>query len=195
MHPSPKYKWRVQIGSWSLTQWLKFIVVVAAVAFAANYITSDSGRSKSANSTGEQVRANDGREFIGEVVYVVDGDTLDVLRGGDRERVRLFGIDCPELKQSYGDKARRFAADTSLHKRVAVRTHGKDKYGRVLGDIVLDDGRVLNRELVKVGLAWWYWKYSDDADLRQLEQEARSRRDGLWADSSPVPPWEFRNGH
>ncbi len=54
----------------------------------------------------------------------------------------------------------------------------------------MPDGRMLNRELVKAGFAWWYRKYApDDETLAQLEREARGARRGLWADPHAVPPW------
>lgn len=67
-----------------------------------------------------------------------------------------------------------------------------DKYGRTVADVILPDGRVLNRELVSAGLAWWYRRYSQDKSLRQLEEQARSAKRGLWADPNPIPPWCYR---
>ncbi len=75
-------------------------------------------------------------------------------------------------------------------KTVTVRD--QDRYGRTITDVILPDGRVLNQELVKAGMCWWYRKYSDDQTLGELEAEARQQKHGLWADPSPVPPWEWR---
>ncbi len=70
---------------------------------------------------------------------------------------------------------------------------GLDRYGRTIADVILPDGRVLNRELVRAGFAWWYRRYApEDETLEQLECEARGARRGLWADAEPVPPWEWR---
>jgi endonuclease YncB( thermonuclease family) len=57
---------------------------------------------------------------------------------------------------------------------------------------LLPDGKSLNRELVRAGLAWHYVRYSDEVALARLESESRASRRGLWADTRPVPPWEFR---
>ena len=66
---------------------------------------------------------------------------------------------------------------------------------RLVADVILPDGRNLNRELVRAGLAWWYRRYAPhDAELEALEAEARAARRGLWADPHPVPPWEWRRG-
>ena len=70
---------------------------------------------------------------------------------------------------------------------------GTDRFGRLIADVLLPDGRSLNRELVKAGLAWWYRRYAaDDWLLKELEAAARTARRGLWVDAKPVPPWEWR---
>ncbi len=127
------------------------------------------------------------------VVRVLDGDTIEVLKEGRAARVRLYGIDAPERGQPFGSAARRFTADLCFGQHVLLREHGRDRYGRILADVVLPDGRVLNEELVRAGLAWWYREYAPEARLLEaLEREARAARLGLWADPRPVPPWEFR---
>ena len=74
-----------------------------------------------------------------------------------------------------------------------VTEFGRDKYHRLLGEVVLPDGRMLNRELVRYGFCWWYRKYAPaDTVLEKLEKDAREAKMGLWADPKPVPPWEWR---
>lgn len=127
------------------------------------------------------------------VVRIFDGDTIEVLKDGRAQRVRLWGIDCPERGQAYANVARRFTGDLAFGQSVVLRSHGTDRYGRLLAEVILPDGRVLNHELVRAGLAWWYREYAPGAsELARLEQEARAGRRGLWADANPVPPWEFR---
>jgi endonuclease YncB( thermonuclease family) len=74
-----------------------------------------------------------------------------------------------------------------------VRATGRDRNGRLLGEVVLPDGRSLNQELVRAGYAWWFRKYSRDGRLARLEEEARADRRGLWADQAPEAPWDFRD--
>lgn len=62
----------------------------------------------------------------------------------------------------------------------------------MLGEVFLEDGRSVNRELVKAGLAWWYRKYSDDESIGELEKAAREGRLGLLGDGNPVAQWMFR---
>jgi endonuclease YncB( thermonuclease family) len=131
-------------------------------------------------------------EFAGRVVGITDGDTIKVLRADRAETVRLQGVDAPEKRQAYGERARRFAADLAFDRTVVVRATGRDRNGRLLGEVVLPDGRSLNQELVRNGYAWWFRKYSGDVRLASLEAEARQGRRGLWADQAPQAPWEYR---
>ena len=131
----------------------------------------------------------------GKVVRVRDGDSIVVMRGGIGIEVRLDGIDCPELAQAFGKKAKGATADFAFGKTVRLVAKGKDRYGRELAEVFLPDGRSLNRELVSGGFAWWYRKYSTDRSLETLEQAARAAHRGLWVDKNPVPPWEFRAGN
>jgi len=130
--------------------------------------------------------------FTGKVVAVLDGDTIDVLHNGKAERIRLNGVDCPEKKQAFGQKAKQFTSSLVFGETVVVVPSEKDRYKRTVGDVFLSNGVNLSYELVKAGLAWWYRKYSDDVVLAVLELEAQLERRGLWADPHPVPPWEWR---
>ena len=76
---------------------------------------------------------------------------------------------------------------------MTVKTFGHDKYRRTIGDVILPDGRILNHELVKAGLAWWYEKFSKDTALRHLQEQARQAKRGLWVYPDPVPPWDWRH--
>lgn len=132
-------------------------------------------------------------EFSGQVVGVIDGDTIDVLHNGQAERIRLNGIDCPEKGQAYGQKAKHAASDLVFGKAVTLHTFGKDKYGRMIGDVLLLDGTNVNQELVKEGWCWWYRKYApEDTVLEGLETEAREAGKGLWADPEPIKPSDYR---
>jgi endonuclease YncB( thermonuclease family) len=134
-------------------------------------------------------------QFVGKVVAITDGDTLKVLRSGAEVRVRLHGIDTPERRQPFGSRARRFVGDLAFGKTVTVVVRDHDRYRRLVVEVVLPDGRNLNHELVRCGLAWWYRRYAPaDRRLERLENEARRARRGLWSDRSPVAPWEWRAG-
>ena len=72
-------------------------------------------------------------------------------------------------------------------------SHGADRYSRILGEVVLPDGSILNERLVEQGWAWHYTRYSNSPRLAELEVVARRARRGLWADPQPIPPWDFRD--
>lgn len=132
-------------------------------------------------------------ELKGKVVAVIDGDTIGILCQEVEYRIRLEGIDCPELRQPFGRKAKKFTSNHVFGKMVTVLVKEKDKYGRSVGTVLYGNGRNLNNELVKAGLAWWYRHYSDDETLRKLEEEAHKARRGLWSQSGAIPPWEERH--
>jgi endonuclease YncB( thermonuclease family) len=135
------------------------------------------------------------------VLWVDDGDSLEIRDDwGRRFRVRLRGIDAPERAQPYASVARRNLARLARGRAVTVSYDGVDKYGRLLAWVYVDEGVSVNLRQVQAGLAWHYvlpgqpWTADDDL-LAQAEHEARQARRGLWARSSPQPPWQYRRAH
>jgi micrococcal nuclease len=108
------------------------------------------------------------------VVGISDGDTISVMHGIRAEKIRLNRIDCPEKRQAFGQRAKQFTSKLAFGKDVTVKTFGHDKYARTIGEVILPDGRTLNQELVRAGLAWWYQQYSKDLALRDLQEGART---------------------
>ena len=132
------------------------------------------------------------RTLTGKVTAIKDGDTIVVLKGKTTHTIRLDGIDCPEKKQAFGARARQFTAHEVFGKKVRVEYQSLDRYQRILGTVFYENGQNLNQELLKAGLAWHYKAYNKDIRLANLENTARSKRLGLWAEKQPVPPWKFR---
>ena len=132
-----------------------------------------------------------GKVAFGKVVGVTNGDTLTLLIGKTRYKIRLAGIDAPELNQAFGAKARQTLSARVFGKTVKVQSRGRDRHGKILG-IVWADGQCANVECVRAGMAWHSATHSSSAVLAQAEQKARAKRAGLWVDKNPVPPWEFR---
>ncbi|AXG75135.1 nuclease [Flavobacterium arcticum] len=133
------------------------------------------------------------KTFTGKVVSIKDGDTFEVLYDGFAERIRLAEIDCPESKQAFGKAAKKYASDLCYGQIVTVESGGKrDQYGRVVGTVITQDGINVNEELVKAGLAWHYKNYSDSELLAEIENKARAKKVGLWADRNPTAPWQWR---
>lgn len=131
-------------------------------------------------------------EFRARVFAVIDGDTLDLRHDGRTERVRLRGIDCPELKQPYGPQAKRAVAAMVTGVTVVVKPYGKDKRGVTIADLVLDGGRSVSRTLLQEGLAWRVPSPTSDPELEAAEADAQYSKRGLWSDSNPVAPWAYR---
>ncbi len=134
-------------------------------------------------------------EYKAKVVAVSDGDSIVVLHNNSKEKVILFGIDCPELKQDYGPQARQYTDQACFGKTVSVNVHGYDHHGRAIAEIYLPDGSDLNHELVRLGYAWWSDKYApNDNILKQYHNAAKANKTGLWSLANPIAPWTFRNG-
>jgi micrococcal nuclease len=130
--------------------------------------------------------------FTGKVIGIKDGDTFEVLYDNQPERVRLAEIDCPEKAQAFGTKAKQYASDLCFGKTVTVTNTGRDRYGRIVGSVVTEEGVNVNEELVKAGFAWHYKQYSDSEILDEYEQQARVQKIGLWSAKRPVAPWDYR---
>lgn len=125
---------------------------------------------------------------------VIDGDTIEVAG----QRVRLEGIDAPEMAQMCGNRffgswpcgreAQRMLAKLVQGRSVTCEAQGRDKYGRILGVCSAGD-REINAEMVRSGLAWAFVKYS----TRYVSDEASARdaKAGVWRGEAQ-PAWEFR---
>lgn len=142
-----------------------------------------------------------GQTIQGMVREVYDGDTvLVVTRSDGRLKVRLYGIDAPETRkpdrvaQPFGSQAKRVLMYKLLGREVLLEVRERDQYGRAVA-VVRQGQRDINAEMVAEGMAWAYRHYLDGPYASRyigLEEQARRRRLGLWRQSNPQPPWEFR---
>lgn len=141
--------------------------------------------------------------LTGKVVRVSDGDSLTLLMGRHRHRIRLASIDAPETgsgkkrpAQPYSQASKKFLADMVAGKVLSLRCYEADHYGRHVCDVPLPDGRLASHELVAHGLAWANMqgggKYLRDPALKGLEQQARERKLGLWQRPGAIAPWDWR---
>ena len=139
---------------------------------------------------------------------VADGDTVTVLESSDEQhKVRLAGIDAPERRQAYGERAKQHLSTLVYGKAVLVVWDKRDRYSRIVGRVLARDCSGLTcrysldagLEQIKAGLAWHYKQYATEQPLAErmeyaaLEQQARTRREGLWHDADPIPPWDYRH--
>ncbi len=142
--------------------------------------------------------AGGGIVMDGRVISVPDGDTLVVFTTGGKERVRLYGVDCPELRQRGGRDARDFTESLAMWEKVSLLQMDTDAYGRPVVIVTLPDGRVLNGEVVARGQAWVYRAYCRDSrcgDWLAREKTAREQFLGLWGEANPTPPWRWRQSN
>jgi endonuclease YncB( thermonuclease family) len=138
-------------------------------------------------------------EMTGKVIRIADGDTLTVLVDCAKLDVpiRLAGIDAPEKGMPFGTVSKQSLADLAFGKQVVVEWRKKDKYGRVVGKVLVD-GLDVNLEQVKRGLAWHFKEYEGEqsAEDREAyaaaEATAKAAGAGLWKDKEPTPPWAWR---
>lgn len=144
-----------------------------------------------------------------KVTRILDGDTIEVTVRDDYSglyknyRVRLNAIDAPEKSQPYGLRSRQYLANMVGGENVMVNSHGEDRYGRILGDVMIKQCKPacvissVNETMVKAGMAWAY-RYKGKAasnEMLSLEKDARASSAGLWADTQPVEPWRYRSIH
>jgi endonuclease YncB( thermonuclease family) len=106
----------------------------------------------------------------------------------------LYGIDCPEKKQPFGNTAKQFTSELVYGKLVEVEPVATDRYGRTVA-LVWVGNILLNEALIRAGLARVYSRYcrlADCASWAGIQIKVRTKKEGLWQDVNSVPPWEFR---
>lgn len=163
--------------------WLLLVLVLLALAYWA-------ARSPQRSESPRPTPAGEGWSVVARVI---DGDTLDL---NDNRRVRLIGVDTPEMGYSprarvegtpdpLAEKATAFVRDAVEGKRVRLKRGPEttDNYGRTLAYIYLEDGTLLNAELLRRGYARAYRRFPHPLrdDFITLEEAARAARRGLWA--------------
>jgi endonuclease YncB( thermonuclease family) len=132
--------------------------------------------------------------FTARVIRILDGDTMEVLYHDQPVKIRLAHIDCPEKRghQPFGTKAKQALSDLCFGQMVTVQGQKYDRYKRLIAVVINDKKQVLNQEMVKLGMAWHFKKYSSDLLYAQLEVTARKNKIGLWQEADAVAPWAWR---
>lgn len=132
--------------------------------------------------------------FEAPVIAVIDGDTVLVLRGAQKVKVRMVDIDAPEKQQPYGRRSRRALCELVCRREVQLDTRAADQYGRLLATLYVD-GINVNQEMVRHGHAWEYSHFHADKTYRALQSEARQAGRGLWSQAAPQAPAQWRKQH
>lgn len=138
-----------------------------------------------------QARAEESK-LMGTVVTIVDGNTLEI-RSVDNQRIKVFlyGIDCPELGQAFGEKAKIHLEKTLLNRQVTVEFIRKDRIGNQYALVTTDIGVDPRIELLREGLAWTM-ENTELSELEPYRSFAQQKRKGLWQENKPKPPWIYR---
>lgn len=146
----------------------------------------------------EEHEAANGRyehDLRAKVIYLKDGDSFIVLdENKEKIEVRLLDIDAPELHQAFGKKSKQYLSKLIKGKQIGLDYDKKDKYGRLLAYAYLDSLN-LNEEMIRLGYAWHFTRFSEDKELQELEDYAREFKLGLWHDPNPQEPWVWRKKH
>jgi micrococcal nuclease len=132
--------------------------------------------------------------WSGKVIGVSDGDTITVLRNQQPQKIRLYGIDCPEKRQPFGKRAKQFTSELVFGKVVEVEPVAIDRYGRTVAFVQVENISV-NEELIKEGLGWVFVRFCKlplCAEWQSLQLVAQAEKRGLWGHSGEIPPWEYR---
>ena len=138
---------------------LKFAMIVLFVLYGLSFIVG-----------------NLNKENQGEIVKVYDGNTITLVENQEKVKIRLYGLDAPELNQNFGKEAREYLLNLCpLHSQAKVKIINKDKYKRVVGIVYCNTVNV-NEKLVENGFAWAYREYSKDYVV--LENKARKNTMG-----------------
>ena len=116
---------------------------------------------------------------------------MTLLSNGEQIKIRLAEIDAPEKSQPFGARSKQSLSDLCFDRSAVVKDNGRDRHGRIIGRAVCD-GKDVSAEQVRRGFAWVYDRYVTDRSLYAMQDDARASNKGLWVDSSPVPPWDWR---
>ena len=189
------------IQKWYL-KWLAvliFILIAGGLTISSSKLSppqqsSDFGQKLVANV---QSSGNFASSSLYKVVKVVDGDTIDVDINGKVTRLRLIGMDTPEVVdprkpvQCFGREASAKAKELLSSQSVGLESDPSqgelDKYGRTLRYVYLADGRSFNKLMIEEGYAHEYTydtSYKYQAEYKQAQKDAENAKRGLWADNT-----------
>jgi uncharacterized repeat protein (TIGR01451 family) len=141
--------------------------------------------------------ASKAASMYGKVIEIVDGDSIVIESFNRPVKIELMGIDAPELKQNYGDVARQHLLDLVFDKTVTVEYFGLGEDGSIAGKVFLNRIDVA-AQMVRDGVAWYdkgnanRLSETERQVYKDSEQAARNEQRGIWQESKPLAPWDFR---
>jgi micrococcal nuclease len=146
----------------------------------------------------------DKKDTLVPVIAVHDGDTVSVILERRQEKVRLIGIDAPEIGQRpWGEKAKEhlkaLLSSSGWKVKIEFDVEKRDKYGRILAYLRTSDGKLINLLMIKSGHAMLFTfppniKFVNE--LRVAQREARERKLGIWSEEGlKEKPVDYRKEH
>jgi micrococcal nuclease len=169
---------------------------VSTTTIAEDQIKSKDVKNEEASISTEEKVETPQIEYL-SINKVVDGDTIEVQQGGESIGVRLIGINTPETVdprkgvECFGKEASSRAKELLSGKKVRleadVTQDVKDKYGRTLAYVFLEDGTNFNKQMIAEGYAYEYTyasAYKYQSEFKAAEQDAKSNKKGLWGDGT-----------
>ncbi|KAJ3680904.1 hypothetical protein LUZ60_015393 [Juncus effusus] len=106
-------------------------------------------------------------------------------------KIRLRGIDAPEMKMDYGQEAKEALIKLIQNKRLIIQIYEKDRYDRWVGDVYCN-GVFIQEKMLRKGCAWHHIVYDKRPEFAQWQREARNAGKGLWANANPIEPWVWK---
>jgi len=138
----------------------------------------------------------DAASLFGPVIDVSSGDVITISNLNRSVRVKLMGVDAPEMNQAFGEVAKKHLSDLVLQKSVLVEYAGIAADSSLTGRVLLNNADI-GAQMIRDGVAWFdatsgnRLSANDREIYQQSENAARTEKRGLWRDENPVAPWEF----
>ncbi|MCB0495021.1 MAG: thermonuclease family protein [Cyclobacteriaceae bacterium] len=129
---------------------------------------------------------------VQSILEVVDGNTLKVTTvEHDTFLVKLKGIDAPEPGQEFSNESKEYLQNLVNRKGVNIEYSGKDRWGNRLVNVTTKKGESVNNLMLSEGYAWVDRFFLNQADLMTKQDEAKTKKYGLWNQEDPMEPWVY----
>ncbi|GAB4218690.1 MAG: hypothetical protein Fur009_0830 [Candidatus Microgenomates bacterium] len=182
-----------------INRWILILIFILGLIFGKkDFLKNKDIKNELKDIISPTIKLNQDENFY-QVVNVVDGDTLDVEINGQIKRIRVIGINTPELKdprkpvECFAQEASQKAKELLLGKKIRLETDSTqadfDKYGRLLRYVKVDNGQDFGLLMIKEGYAFEYTyniPYKKQVDYKLAQEQARENKKGLWADNECI---------
>lgn len=169
---------------------LAIILVIAYYSGGSKYIDQLAKEVTNSIVPNSSKNEND-KQLVGKIIDISDGDTCTLLdNNGKKHKIRLNGIDAPEIGQKYGKESKAFLEQKALNKFASIEVIDIDQYNRTLGVIIVDNVDI-NKAMLRNGYAWQY-RFNNDAEYSNLIKQAKQERLNIWSEQSPIDPYIWR---